>query len=103
MLSAPTGIATCLTATVTTAVAITTFTGYSATTIKTASRARMTARTTGAMYTYNGTTPSATVGHLLAVNTTVVVEGAANIAALQFIQESGGNAVITITLETDQS
>ena len=103
MLSALRGITTCLTATVTTEVAITAFTGYDATVMKTASRARISARTTGAMFTYNGTTPSATVGHLVAANATVLVEGQANIAALKFIQESGGNAVITITLETDQS
>ena len=93
-----------LTGTISTSVvAITALTGYSATTIKTASRAIITARTGGVMFTYDGTTPSATVGHYLGASQNIAVEGVANIANLKFIREAGTDASLSITLETDQS
>ena len=94
-------ITTSLTATITTAIGIADMTGYTAAKVAVATRATITTRTTGLMITWSGTTPSATVGHLVAVNTNFVLEGQANIAALKLIQESGGNAVTTITLESD--
>ena len=104
MLTAMTALGTLITGSVAgTAVAIADMTGYSATTIKTASRAVITARTGGLMFTYNGTTPTATIGHYLAASANISVEGAQNIAALQFIREAGTSCSITITLETDQS
>ena len=104
MLTAMSALGTLLTGTITdTASAITALTGYNATTIKTASRAVITARTGGIMFTYNGTTPTVLIGHYLAASANISVEGAANIAALQFIREAGTSWSITITLETDQS
>lgn len=86
-----------------TAVAITAFTGYDVTVIKTASRAIITARTGGVMYTYDGTTPTTTVGHYLGANQNVALEGVGNIRALKFIREASTDAAVSITLETDQS
>lgn len=84
-------------------VAITTLTGYNATTIKTVSRAIITARTGGLMFTYDGTAPTALVGHYLAASANIAVEGQQNISRLKFIREAGTDCSITVTLETDQS
>jgi hypothetical protein len=105
MLSALTALASgTLTGTVAdTAVAITALTGYSATTIKTVSRAIITARTGGLMFTYDGTTPTVLIGRFLAASGNATVEGQQNISRLKFIREAGTSCSISITLETDQS
>jgi hypothetical protein len=64
-------------------------------------RATVTARTGGVMFTYDGSTdPSATLGHLLPKDGTVVIEGNANVQALRFIREASTDASVTVTLET---
>jgi hypothetical protein len=63
-------------------------------------KATITARTGGVMYTMDGTDPTATLGHLIPVNTTVVIEGTPNnISRLKFIREAGTDAALTISLE----
>jgi len=64
-----------------------------------AQSAYITTRTAGVMYTYDGTTPTATIGHLLAQNGNVRIDGNVNINNLKFIREAGVSAVLSITLE----
>lgn len=81
-----------------TAVSITTFTGYTAATRARANKAIIGVRTNGIMLTFDGTTPTATVGIFVAANGTYQVEGQSNITALQFIREAAADAAVTITL-----
>lgn len=65
-----------------------------------ADRAILTARTAGVMYTYDGTDPTTTLGHLLPRDGTVEILGTANVQALKFIREAGADATLTVTLES---
>ena len=71
---------------------------WSAGDVSSADRALITCRTGGAMVTWSGVTPTATLGHLVAANATYEVIGNVNIANLQFIREASTDAVITVTL-----
>src|SRR3954451_9546167 len=62
-------------------------------------RARITARSAGVMYTYDGTDPTATVGQVIAQNGVAVIDGTANIKNLKFLREAGVDVVVTVTLE----
>lgn len=64
-----------------------------------AARAVITARTAGVMVTWSGITPSASLGHLIATNGTLTIEGNASIQALKLIREAGSDSTVTITLE----
>jgi len=93
-------IATCLTGTISnSAVALASLTGYDATKHVFVNRAVITAITNAVVVTWNGTTPTATVGHVIAANGTLILEGQAKIAALQFIRLSA-DVSLTITLES---
>ena len=93
-------IATCLTGTISnTAVALAALTGYDAATHGTANRAVIGVATDAIRVTWNGTAPTTTVGHHIAVNGTLTIEGAAKVAALKFIRITT-DAAITITLES---
>lgn len=48
-------------------------------------------------YTYDGTTPTSSVGHLLAANGEVILVGRSNVAALQMIRVTG-DVTVFITL-----
>lgn len=50
-------------------------------------------------FTYDGTTPSATVGHNLTAGSTLVLTGYANIAALQMYRSAASDATVKITYE----
>jgi hypothetical protein len=50
------------------------------------------------MYTLDGTDPTATVGHLLAQNERLTVDGTKNIMALKFLREAAADATLTVTL-----
>lgn len=63
-----------------------------------ARRATITAHTNAVVYTKNGTNPTATTGHVLAANATVVIDGNTNIQALKFIRQSS-DAAVSVTLE----
>ena len=84
-----------------TASAITALTGYTAPSIQESSRAIITARTGGIMFTYDGTTPTAAIGHYLGANQNIAVEGRDNIGRLKFIREASTSCDLTITLESD--
>ena len=73
---------------------------FSAADLAAATRALITARTAGVMYSYDGTTPTATLGHHIAANATVEVIGNAAINALKMIRDDATDAAVTITLET---
>jgi hypothetical protein len=63
-------------------------------------RATITARLAGVMFTMDGTDPSATLGHIIPVNTNYVVEGTPNnITRLKFLREAGVDASVTVSLE----
>jgi hypothetical protein len=76
--------------------------GWQAGELAAAEVAILTARGAGVMYLYDGTAPSATLGHLLAQNGTVEVVGNANIQALRFIREGASDATMTVTLKKNQ-
>lgn len=73
---------------------------FSAEELQKAVKATVSARTAGVMYTFDGTTPTAVIGHLLAQNGTTTVFGNANIKNLKFIREASTDADVTVTLES---
>jgi hypothetical protein len=50
-------------------------------------------------YTYEGTTPSSTVGHNLPAGSTLTLTGHANIVAFRMIRSGGADATVKITYE----
>lgn len=64
-----------------------------------ADHAVITAHTNGVTLTWDGTTPTATLGRALAAGATITVQGNANVQALQFIRSGGSDAVVSVTLE----
>lgn len=75
--------------------------GFTAGILATAEVAVITARTEGVMITWDGTDPTATLGHL--IDTTMlgpfVLKGRAKINALKFLREAAADTDVTITLE----
>ena len=53
----------------------------------------------GVSMTWDGTTPTATLGMPIPAGSTVAVEGNANIQAIQVIRSGGSDATVSITLE----
>lgn len=64
-----------------------------------ADQAVITVHTNGATLTWDGTTPTATLGRLVAAGETITVKGNANVQALQLIRSGGADAVVSVTLE----
>lgn len=50
-------------------------------------------------YTYEGTTPTSTVGHNLVAGSTLTLAGYANIVAFRMIRSGGADATVKITYE----
>ena len=50
-------------------------------------------------FTYDGTTPSATVGHNLTAGSVLVLTGYANIAAFKMYRSAGADATVKVTFE----
>ena len=50
-------------------------------------------------YTYNGTTPSASVGHRGAAGTNFEIYGSGNMGRLRFIREGASDSAVSCTLE----
>ncbi len=73
--------------------------GFSSANVSVADQAVITARTAGVMVSWDGTDPTATLGHLIAQNETMIVTGNQKIQALKFIREAAADASVTITLE----
>lgn len=64
-----------------------------------ADQAVVTAWSNGASLTWDGTTPTPTLGRALAAGETVVIVGNRNVQALQFIRSGAADAVVSVTLE----
>jgi len=65
-----------------------------------ARRAIVTAVTQNAMITWDGTDPTATLGHPVVANGDwVIIENGANIQRIKLIRQGGSDANVTITLE----
>ena len=77
--------------------------GFTASQLSQAKRALITVSTAaGVRMTYDGTTPTAALGHLLiGTVASIYIEGNLNIRNLQFIRATGADSEVAITLETD--
>jgi len=64
-----------------------------------ATSARISANANGIVVTYDGTTPTATLGHPIAAGETLVLEGGAAVNNLKMIRSGGSDATVTVTLE----
>lgn len=72
--------------------------GWTAGDLDKARGATITAHTQAVVFTYDGSTPTATHGHVLPANGTVSIQGNTNIQALKFIRQSS-DATVSVTLE----
>ena len=63
-----------------------------------ADQATITAWSNGVSITWDGTTPTATLGMAIASGATVTVTGNRNIQAIQLIRSGGGDATASVTL-----
>jgi hypothetical protein len=61
--------------------------------------AHITVETNPINYTYEGTTPTAAVGHNLIAGSTLTLAGYANIVAFRMIRSGGADATVKITYE----
>lgn len=74
--------------------------GFTAAEVKAADRMRVTVETNAIRYRYDGTAPTASVGHLLATGSVLILDGHNNIANFQVIADSSDGAVM-VTLESN--
>lgn len=81
-----------------TAVTLSTF-GLSAGQLSVARIITITPLTAGLMVTWDGTTPTSSVGHLLPAGGTYTIEGKDNINAFKMIREASVSATVTVTVE----
>jgi hypothetical protein len=73
--------------------------GFTQVEVDQADRARITVATQAIRYRYDGGDPTATVGHLAAVDSTFFIEGNQNIQNLRLIRATGSDGAASITLE----
>lgn len=64
-----------------------------------ADRAVITAHTQPVVITWDGTTPTATLGRVLAAGATLEISGNDNVRNIQLIRQGGSDATASITLE----
>ena len=81
-----------------TALTLMTF-GFTQAEVDQADRARVTVATQAIRFRYDGTAPTASVGHLAAADTTFFIEGNQNLQNLQLIRATGSDGAASITLE----
>lgn len=72
---------------------------WGATDLADADQAVITAHSQPMTITWDGTTPTATVGMYIAAGSTVTIKGNANVQAVKLIRQSGTDATASITLE----
>jgi hypothetical protein len=70
---------------------------FSQTDVNAADAAHITVTGNDLRYTYDGTTPTATIGHPLPVGSDILIRGQSLIANLKFIRQ-GSDGVVNITL-----
>jgi hypothetical protein len=73
--------------------------GFSTADLGIADRVRITCTGNAVRYRYDGSAPTASVGHNLAVDGQAIIEGNENINNLQFIRATGSDGAVSITLE----
>lgn len=73
--------------------------GFSAAEVSAANRMRLTVETAAIRYRYDGTSPTASVGHLLAVGAVLLLDGNQNIELLELIADASDGTVM-VTLES---
>lgn len=59
----------------------------------------ITARTAGVMVRWDGGAPTASLGHFVPANGTLILEGTTNVNALQLIREASSDSTVSVTLE----
>jgi hypothetical protein len=59
----------------------------------------ITSHSQASVVTWDGTTPTATVGRAIAAAGTLEIVGNANVQAIQLIRAGGSDATVSITLE----
>lgn len=64
-----------------------------------ADSAVITAHSQPVVITYDGTTPTATLGMVIATGATVTITGNANVQVVQLIRQGGSDATVSITLQ----
>jgi hypothetical protein len=64
-----------------------------------ASRIRITVETQGVRYRYDGTAPTASVGHLLPATAELILTGTENVRQFRIIRSGGSDATVMVTLE----
>lgn len=67
--------------------------------VEAADAAVITAHSQPVVVTWDGTTPTATVGQHVAAAATIRVEGNANVQNVKLIRQAGSDATVSITLE----
>lgn len=73
--------------------------GWTAGSLAKADYAMISAVSADVMFTYDGTDPTATLGHPLVADQIIRIEGNPHIQALKFIRKGSSDATMTITLE----
>lgn len=73
--------------------------GFSGADLTVADRVRITCTGNAVRYRYDGSAPTASVGHNIAVDGQVIIDGNQNINNLQFIRATGSDGAVSITLE----
>lgn len=73
--------------------------GFTEAELSRAEVARITVASNPLQLRYDSGVPTATVGHYIATNGQMIVEGNENINRLQYIRATGSDAVVSITLE----
>lgn len=66
---------------------------------KRAKRAFVTAETAQMRYTYDGTAPTSTVGHILEAGQSITVEGYTNVSAFRAIRTGGTSGALYVSFE----
>ena len=66
---------------------------------KPASRAFVTAETAQMRYTYDGTTPTSTVGHLLDIGDILIIEGIVNVQNFRAIRTTNDSGTLKCTFD----
>lgn len=83
----------------TTALSLVDLSGLTTGDVEAAGRARITVAGNPVRYRYDGTAPTAAVGHYLAANGEVILVGRPNLERLSFIRAGGADAELSVTLE----
>lgn len=83
----------------TTALTLEAFTDITQAQVDRANRIRITVETQSARYRYDGTAPTASVGHLLPAPSELILTGTDNVRRFQIIRATGSDATVMVTLE----